>query len=142
MCLINNEKLLCKLVASQLRINISLQVLRDVKKNKYMEKQFTDQNFQKEVIEASSSKPVLVDFFASWCGPCKMMAPIIEEVAKELSESASVGKLDTEANNETSAKYEIMSIPTILLFKDGEIKETLVGLQSKEALVEVIKKYS
>ena len=107
-----------------------------------MEKQFTDQNFQEEVIEASKSKPVLVDFFASWCGPCKMMAPVIEEVAKELGESAAVGKLDTEANREMSGKYEIMSIPTILLFKDGEIKETLVGGQSKEALVEVIKKYS
>ena len=106
-----------------------------------MAKIFNDDNFNKEVIEASKEKPVLVDFFASWCGPCKIQGPIIDEVAEGLGEKAVVGKLNTEEAPETSSRYGVMSIPTIILFKDGETKETLNGLQSKEALGEVIKKY-
>ncbi|PLX26559.1 thioredoxin [Candidatus Parcubacteria bacterium] len=104
--------------------------------------QFTDDNFKKEAIEASTSKPVLVDFFASWCGPCKMQAPIIDEVAEAMKEKAVVGKLDTEANQLTAAQYGVMSIPTLLVFKDGKIAEQFVGLQSKEALLETLEKYS
>jgi len=106
-----------------------------------MAKVFNDENFQKEVIEASNDRPVLVDFFAAWCGPCKIQGPIIDEVAEEMGDKAIVGKLNTEEAPETSSRYGVMSIPTIILFKDGEAKETLNGLQPKEALGEVIKKY-
>jgi thioredoxin 1 len=106
-----------------------------------MAQHFTDENFQKEVIDTSRSKPVLVDFFAPWCGPCKMQAPIIEEVAEEMGDKASVGKTNTEEAPEIATRYEIMSIPTIMLFKDGEIKEVMMGLQSKEALIAIINKY-
>jgi len=106
-----------------------------------MAKVFNDENFQKEVLEASKKKPVLVDFFAPWCGPCKIQGPIIDEVAEDLGEKAVVGKINTEEAPETSNRYGVMSIPTIILFKDGEPKETLNGLQSKEALVEIIEKY-
>lgn len=106
-----------------------------------MAKQFDDANFAQDVIEASKTKPVLVDFFAVWCGPCKMMAPVIDEVATEMGEKASIGKLDTEQAQATAGKYGIMSIPTLIVFRDGEVKETLVGLQSKESLVEAVNKY-
>ena len=106
-----------------------------------MSQKFNNENFEIEVIEISKEKPVLVDFFASWCGPCKMQAPIIDEVAEELGEKASIGKLDTEESPEISQKYQVMSIPTIILFKDGEVKETMVGMRSKEDIIEVINKY-
>ncbi|MFA4941511.1 MAG: thioredoxin [Patescibacteria group bacterium] len=106
-----------------------------------MAKVFNDENFQQEVIEASKTKPVLVDFFASWCGPCKLQGPIIDELAEEIGEKAVVGKANTEEATEISTKYEVMSIPTLILFKDGAAKETLNGLHPKEALLEVIKKY-
>lgn len=106
-----------------------------------MAKHFTDENFKTEVIEASKEKPVLVDFFAEWCGPCKMQAPIIDQVAEELGDKASVGKLDTEKASQTASEYEIMSIPTLLLFKDGEVKEKMIGMQAQESLIEIINKY-
>lgn len=106
-----------------------------------MAKHFTDDNFQEEVVEASKKKPVLVDFFAAWCGPCKMQAPIIEALAEEMGDKAAVGKLDTEEAQQTAGKYGVMSIPTLLVFKDGEAKETMVGLQAKDALVAAIEKY-
>ncbi len=106
-----------------------------------MSKQFTDNNFQKEVIEASKNKPVLVDFFASWCGPCKMQGPIVDEVAQELGDKAIIGKLDTEQENKTVTEYSISSIPNLILFKDGKAVENIIGLQTKEALVEIIEKY-
>lgn len=104
--------------------------------------QFTDDNFAAEAIEASKSKPVLVDFFASWCGPCKMQGPIVDELAEAIGDKAVIGKLDTEANQQVAQEYGVMSIPTLLIFKDGKVAEQFVGLQSKEALAEVIKKYS
>ncbi len=106
-----------------------------------MTKHFDDANFQAEVIEASNEKPVLVDFFAAWCGPCKMQAPIIEEVAELMGETAVVGKCDTEKANASAGQYGVMSIPTLLVFKDGEVKETMVGMQPKDRLVDVLKKY-
>ncbi|PLX21061.1 thioredoxin [Candidatus Parcubacteria bacterium] len=106
-----------------------------------MEKHFTDDNFEAEVITASKEKPVLVDFYADWCAPCKMQGPIIEEVAKELADEAIVGKLNTEEAMQTAAKYGIMSIPTLLVFKGGAIVEQMVGVQPKEGLIETLKKH-
>jgi thioredoxin 1 len=102
---------------------------------------FTNENFQKEAIEASKEKPVLVDFFASWCGPCKMQAPIIDEVAKEVGDKAVVGKLNTEEAQEVAGKYGVMSIPTLIIFRNGEPAETMVGMQPKEGLIEAIEKH-
>ena len=106
-----------------------------------MAQQFTSENFEKEVLEASKEKPVLVDFFASWCGPCKMQGPIVEEVAKEMKGKAIVGKLDTEKEKEIAEKYEIQSIPTLIVFKDGKEAETMTGLQNKELLIDTLEKH-
>jgi thioredoxin 1 len=106
-----------------------------------MAKQFTDANFQTDVIEASKSKPVLVDFYAEWCSPCKIQSPIIEEVARAIGEKAVVGKVNTEENMNISNQFNIMSIPTIMLFKGGGPVETFIGLQDKNSLVAVINKY-
>lgn len=92
----------------------------------------TDANFESEVLK--STKPVLVDFFAEWCGPCKMQGPIIDELAKEIGEQGKIGKMDVDANPETAQKFGIMSIPTIIIFKDGKVAEQLVGLQGKDDL--------
>jgi thioredoxin 1 len=91
---------------------------------------FTDANFESEVIE--SSQPVLVDFWAEWCGPCRLLTTTIEELAGDLGESAKVGKLNVDENPQTAAKYRISSIPSVLVFRDGELVETLVGVQSKQ----------
>lgn len=106
-----------------------------------MEKQFTDENFEADAVEASKTKPVLVDFYAEWCGPCKMQGPIIEEVAKEIGDEAVVGKLNTEEASETASKYGIMSIPTLLVFREGKIVEQFVGVQPKDGLIETLKKH-
>jgi len=106
-----------------------------------MTKIFNDENFQTEVIEASETKPVLVDFFAVWCGPCKMQGPIIDEVAGLMGNKAAVGKLNTDEAQNTAIKYGVMSIPTLMIFKDGAVKETMVGVQPKEGLIELVKKY-
>jgi thioredoxin 1 len=102
---------------------------------------FTDANFLQEVIEASKERPVLVDFFASWCAPCKVQGPIIEEVAEETGEKATVGKLDVDNNQQTAGQYEIMSIPNMLIFKNGKVVENLVGLQDKQSLLAILKKH-
>lgn len=91
---------------------------------------FTDANYETEVL--GSSQPVLVDFWAEWCGPCRILTPTIEELANELGDSAKVGKLNVDENPETTAKYRISSIPSVLVFKDGELLETFVGIQSKQ----------
>ena len=102
--------------------------------------QITDQNFKQEVEE--SKEVVLVDFFAEWCGPCKAMAPIVEELVDDYkgNDKVKIGKLDIDANQATAEKFSVMSIPTLLLFKDGKVIETLVGLQDKESLKSVIDK--
>ena len=92
----------------------------------------TDANFQKEVLE--NSQPVLVDFWADWCGPCHMVAPAIEELAADFEGRAKVGKLDVDANGKIAAQYGIRSIPAILLFKDGQVVEQLVGVAPKSEL--------
>lgn len=103
--------------------------------------EFTDANFQSEVLE--SSVPVLVDFWAEWCMPCRMLTPTIEQLAEEYAGKVKVGKLDTDNNKDVSVKYGIQAIPTVILFKDGEVKRKFVGLQSKgdfaAALDELIK---
>ena len=96
----------------------------------------TDATFD-EVI-GSSEKPILVDFWAAWCGPCKMIAPILEEFAAEQSEKFVIGKLDVDVNVATATKFSVMSIPTLLLFKNGEVVARLVGAKPKGALLQEI----
>lgn len=93
---------------------------------------FTDANFEAEVLKAKGV--VMVDFFAVWCGPCKMMAPTIDKLATAYKGKVKIGKLDVDENNATSSRYEIQSIPTIIFFKDGEMMDALIGFQSEEAL--------
>jgi thioredoxin 1 len=97
-----------------------------------MAMEFTDQNFEQEVLK--SDIPVLVDFWAPWCGPCQVMGPIIEDLAKEVGTKYKVGKLNVDENPETAQKFNIMSIPTLKIFKQGQIAKDLVGLQAKETL--------
>ena len=96
----------------------------------------TDDNFQQEVLD--SEKPVLVDFWASWCAPCRMLAPTIDEVAKDFDDRAKVVKLNVDENGATSMKYNIKGIPTLLLFKDGVIKDQIVGATSKDNISRMI----
>jgi len=94
--------------------------------------QVNDANFDQEVLQ--SALPVLVDFWAPWCGPCRMIGPIIEELAKEYAGKVKVCKLNTDEAQDTAGKYQISAIPTILLFKGGKMTQQLVGLQPKEEL--------
>lgn len=110
------------------------QFLNDKNGGKNMAFKFTDGNFNKEALEAD--KPVLVDFYADWCGPCKMMSPIIEELAKDYEGEIIIGKLNTDENPNTTAQYKVMSIPTMILFKDGKELDKVVGAVSKDTLVE------
>lgn len=97
----------------------------------------TDADFQKEVLE--SQGVVLVDFWADWCTPCHMIAPSIEAIATEYAGKVKVLKLDVDDNSQTSGKYNVMSIPTVMLFKDGKPVQTFVGVQPKEKYVDSIK---
>lgn len=98
--------------------------------------QFQDSSFKQEVL--GSGQPVLVDFYADWCGPCKMLAPIVEDLAAEYADRIKIGKLNVDQNMETAAKYGVQSIPTLILFKGGEAVKTVVGLQSKAALTQIL----
>lgn len=101
---------------------------------------FSDANFEAEAL--GSAVPVLVDCYADWCGPCKMQAPIVDELAAEMAGKAKIGKLNVDQNPGIAEKYGIMSIPTILIMKGGEVKNTLVGLQGKETLKSELEKLS
>jgi thioredoxin 1 len=98
-----------------------------------MTRETTDQSFQKDVLESKSL--VLVDFWAPWCGPCRQLSPIVDEVAKEMSGKIEVFKCNVDENPETPSKYMVRGIPTLILFKNGEIVDTKVGSLSKQALL-------
>jgi thioredoxin 1 len=101
--------------------------------------EFSEQNFDADVLK--SPQPVLVDFWATWCGPCRMMSPTVDSVADEYAGRAKVGKLNVDDNPEIAGRYGIRSIPTLLLFKNGEIQEQLVGLVGKDALTKILDKH-
>ena len=92
-------------------------------------KEFNDQNFETEVLKSTS--PVLVDFWAEWCMPCRMLAPTIDKIAKDYAGKVKVGKVDTDANREVSIKYGISAIPTVILFRNGQVAQKFVGLRQE-----------
>lgn len=101
--------------------------------------EFTEQNFEDQVLK--SGKPVLVDFWAPWCAPCRMMAPTVEAVAKEYADRAVVGKINVDDNQDIAGRYNIRGIPTLLLFKGGQVQEQVVGATSKDVISKMIDKH-
>ena len=100
--------------------------------------EITDASFETEVLQ--SDKPVVVDFWATWCGPCKMIAPILEEVSRDMGDRVKVAKLDVDSNNRTAGKYNIMSIPSLLFFKNGQLVDSLHGAVPKSQIVARLEK--
>ena len=98
---------------------------------------FNEENFESEVV--NSEKTTIVDFYADWCGPCKIMSPVIDKIAEENAETIKVGKVNVDENQELAMKYNVMSIPTILVFRNGTISKTFVGVTTKEEIEKVIK---
>ncbi len=97
----------------------------------------SEDNFEQSVLK--SDIPVLVDFYADWCGPCSVMSPIVEDIASELEAEINVGKVNIDENEELAIKYDIMSIPTIILFKNGNIEKSFIGVRSKEEIINAIR---
>ena len=98
---------------------------------------FNEENFENEVL--NSDKTTIVDFYADWCGPCKMMSPVIDKIAEENAEKIKVGKVNVDENQGLAMKYNIMSIPTILIFKNGNVVKSFIGVIAKEEIEEIIK---
>jgi len=98
----------------------------------------TDDNFESEVLK--SEKPVLIDFWAPWCGPCKAIGPVIEELAGELKDSVKVMKMNVDDNQKTAVNFGVRSIPTMILFKGGKAVDSIIGLVAKEKILELVKK--
>jgi len=101
-----------------------------------LEVNLTNQNFEEEVLKKEGL--VLVDFFATWCGPCKMLAPVLSQIAEEYKDKVKVGKVNVDEENELAIKYQISSIPTLILFKEGKAVKTLIGLSSKSEIINMI----
>ena len=99
----------------------------------------TDASFEQEVLK--SDTPVLVDFWAEWCGPCRMIGPSLEDIAKDMDGKLKVVKVNIDENPTTPSRYNVRSIPTLLLFKNGDLKETIVGLETKDKLTQIINKH-
>ena len=97
----------------------------------------TGEKFQAAVLK--SDKPVLIDFYADWCGPCRMMAPIVDQIAEEMADKIKVGKVNVDENQELAMEYGVMSIPTIVIIENGEVKNTLVGVRDKNEIKEMLK---
>ena len=97
----------------------------------------TDENFENEILK--SDKVCLVDFYADWCGPCKMMSPVIDKIAEELGEKVKVGKVNSDENRDLVIKYQIMSIPSIFVIKNGKVVKNFVGVTSKDEIIEYLK---
>jgi len=104
-----------------------------------MAKIFTNETFEAEVLKGKG--PALVDFYADWCGPCRMVAPIIEELSKDYDGKVTIGKVNVDETPDIAGRYGIRSIPTIIMFKDGEVVETQIGALPKEYLKELIEKH-
>ena len=97
----------------------------------------TSENYEEEVLK--SDKPVLIDFYADWCGPCRMMSPIIDEIAEEMEGKIKVGKINVDDNQELAMEYGVMSIPTIVVIKNGQVEKTFVGVRDKDEIKEALK---
>ncbi len=101
--------------------------------------EFNDSNFKEEVL--ASDKPVLVDFWAAWCGPCKLLGPTIEELYKEMGDKVKIGKVNVDENQALASAYGIMSIPTVLIIKGGNIVEQFIGMQPKSVYIDALNKH-
>ncbi len=101
--------------------------------------EFNESNFKEEVLE--SDKPVLVDFWAAWCGPCKLLGPTIDELYNELEGKAKIGKVNVDENQSLATQYGIMSIPTVIILKNGKIVEQFIGIQPKNIFIDALNKY-
>lgn len=96
----------------------------------------TSENYEKEVLK--SDKPVLIDFYADWCGPCRTMSPIIDEIAEEMADKITVGKINVDENQDLAMEYGVMSIPTIMIIKNGKVEKTFVGVRDKNEILGAI----